>query len=100
MASNNQVLGVVLLVLGILILVGPLSLGPLVWLAAVAAIVLGIVVLVQKGRNSQALGIGLLVAGVLVLLLPRLAANLAGALNLVVGVLLVVVGLLKLLSKM
>lgn len=98
-SQNDTVIGVVMLVLGILLLLGPLSLGPLVWLAAVAAIVIGIVVLVQKGRNSMALGIGLLVAGILVLAFDRLAANIAGTLNLVVGVLLVIGGILKLMGK-
>lgn len=98
-STTETVIGVVLLLVGLLLLLGPLSLGPLVFVAAVAAIVIGIVVLVSKGRNAMPLGIGLLVVGILVLGFDRLAANLAGALNLVVGVVLVVAGLLKLTGK-
>jgi hypothetical protein len=98
-STNDTVIGVVMLVLGILLLLGPLSLGPLVWIAAVAAVIIGIVILVQKGRNSMAMGIALIVIGILVLAFDRLAANIAGTLNLVVGVLLVIGGILKLMGK-
>ncbi len=98
-SSSDTIVGVVMLVIGILLLLGPLSLGPLVFVAAVAAIVIGIVVLVQKGRNSMMLGIVLIAAGVLVLVFDRLAANIAGTLNLVVGILLLVAGILKLMGK-
>ena len=98
-STNDTVIGVVMLVLGILLLLGPLSLGPLVWIAAVAAIVVGIVILVQKGRNSMPIGLVLIVLGVLVLAFDQLSRNIAGTLNLVVGVLLVVGGILKLMGK-
>lgn len=85
--DSNQILGFILMVLGILIALGVLGFGGLLALAgAIAAIVLGILVLMGKSRGSTAYGIGLIAVGALVLLAPVLLKTVAFAINLVAGI--------------
>jgi uncharacterized membrane protein len=95
--STDQVIGVVLIVLGILIALGKLGNGfaVLVWVGAVAAIVVGILVLLGKTKGSQLYGILLIVAGALVLGSPYFLSGLTFVLNLVVGILVVLAGVMK-----
>lgn len=101
--TNDQVLGIILIVLGVIVLAGWLS-GVLVTLAAVALIVVGILILLGKMRGSQAVGIVCLVVGVVLLLpwIPFVSAIL-GALErllfVVIGVILLVYGILKVARK-
>jgi hypothetical protein len=97
--TTDQVLGIVLIVLGLLIALGKLGLGFLVLVGAVAAIVVGILVLLGKSKGSQAFGIALIVAGALVLGSPYFLFGITFIVNIVVGILVAVAGLLKLESK-
>ncbi|HUR63592.1 MAG TPA: hypothetical protein VM241_03835 [Candidatus Thermoplasmatota archaeon] len=98
--SNNQVTGIVLIVLGILALAGWLS-SLIILAAGVILLVYGIVVLLGKARSSHLVGILCVVAGALLILgyFPLLG-TLVHALTVVIGVVLIVVGVLKLLGKM
>jgi hypothetical protein len=101
--SNDQVLGIILIVLGVIVLAGWLS-GALITIAAVALIVVGILILLGKMRGSQLVGVLCLVFGILLLfpVIPGLGSIL-GALErivfIVIGVLLVVYGILKVAQK-
>jgi hypothetical protein len=101
--TNDQVLGIVLIVLGVVVLAGWLS-GVLVTVAAIALIIVGILILLGKVRGSQLAGILCLVFGVLLLfpVIPGLGTVL-GALErlvfIVIGVILLVYGILKVAQK-
>ena len=90
--DKDRLVGVLLIVAGALIALGFLSLGPLVVIAAVAAIVIGILVLARKMAGSQLFGICLVVAGALVVAMPYLQSGLTFIVNVVVGVILIVMG--------
>lgn len=95
-SDTNQIIGIVLMVLGVLIAIGVLGFGGLIALAgAIAAIVLGILVLAGKSRGSTGYGVALIVVGALVLLAPRLFATVAVAINLVAGILVAYLGYRK-----
>ncbi|MEK6984774.1 MAG: hypothetical protein AABX89_00100 [Candidatus Thermoplasmatota archaeon] len=95
--DSDQVIGIVLLVLGVLIAVGILGFGGLLVLfGAVAAIVLGVLVLAGKSRGSTAYGVTLVALGVAVLAFRFLFSALATVANIAAGILLIVLGVLKL----
>ena len=102
--KNDQILGIVLVVLGILVLLGFLG-GVIVLLAAIALIVYGILILMGKARGATWVGVLCLVLGIL-LLAPRIPVisdvlgALAGILVIVIGAILLIVGILKLIGKM
>ncbi|MCA1811640.1 MAG: hypothetical protein LC623_06475 [Halobacteriales archaeon] len=98
--TNNQVTGIVLIVLGALALAGWLN-AAVILVAGIFLLVYGIVVLLGKARSSQLIGILCIVAGAILLLgkLPFLA-GIIDVLMTIIGVLLIVVGILKLLGKM
>lgn len=101
--SNDQVLGIVLIVLGVIVLAGWLS-GVLVTIAAIALIVVGILILLGKMRGAAWQGVLCLVIGILLLfpVIPGLGSVL-GALErvvfVVIGIVLLVVGILKVAQK-
>ncbi len=98
-SSLDTGIGIGLIVVGAASLLGWLNLGFLVTLAAIAAIVVGILVLMGKFRGSQLMGILLLVTG-LVLLVPNVVGDsLGNIITTVAAALLVVLGILKLLGK-
>jgi hypothetical protein len=98
--TNNQTTGIILIVLGALALGGWLS-HFIILAAGIILLVYGIIVLMGKARSSHLVGILCVVAGALLVLgyFPLLGA-LVGALTTVVGIVLIVVGILKLLGKM
>lgn len=98
-SRNDLIIGALLIALGILVAIGRLGLGWAVVLAAVAAIVLGIFMLTQRRRESPTVAIVLIALGAIVLLSDRFMEGLVQVLNVAVGVLLVVGGILKVESK-
>ena len=97
--STDQVFGIVFLVLGILALVGYFS-GIIILVAGIAAIVLGILILMGKRSGSTLLGaISLALGIVLVAVRIPFLDDVARLLTIVVGVILVVVGTLKLTGR-
>ncbi len=97
--DKDKVIGIVLLVLGILFVVGFIDIPYLDELVAVAALVAGVLVLIHKLRGPQWLGITLIVVGALMLVTPWLsflAGTIAALLNLAIGVVLIVLGVLRL----
>jgi len=97
--QTDQIIGVVLIVLGALIALGKLGLGWLVLVGAIAAIVVGILILLGKTKGSQVFGILLIVGGALVLGMPYLFSGLAFILNLVIGILVIIAGVMKFESR-
>ncbi len=94
--STDQTIGVVLIVLGALVALGFLGFGgALVLVGAVAALVLGVLVLAGKSSGSSAYGITLVALGVAVLAFHFLFIALAIVANAVLGLLLIAVGYLK-----
>jgi membrane-bound ClpP family serine protease len=98
-AQRDPIIGAILIAIGILVALGGISLGWVVDLAGIAAIVLGIVLLVQRRRESPTVGILLVIIGIAVLGSDLLRGGLATVLNVAVGVVLVLAGLLKVQSK-
>jgi hypothetical protein len=101
--SNNQIVGLVLVVLGALLLLGWLHIPFLGTIIGVILVVLGVLALVGSGpmRKNAVLGVVLVVLGVLILV-PGLGIGyaLASLVQTVVAILLIVVGILKLMDKM
>lgn len=101
--TNDQVLGIILIVLGVIVLAGWLS-GVLVTIAAIALIVIGILILLRKMSGSTVAGVVCLVIGILLLfpVIPGLGSVL-GALErivfIVIGIVLLVYGILKVAQK-
>lgn len=101
--SDNQVVGIVLIVLGLLILLGWFG-GLLLTLVAVALIVYGILVLIGKARGSTLTGVLCLVLGILLLapgipVISQVLGALERAALIVIGVVLLVLGILKVANK-
>ena len=98
-STMDTVLGIVLIVLGAAALLDWLDLGFIVTIAAVAAIVVGILVLMGKFSGSTVFGVVLIIVGVL-LLAPNLIGNVLGSLlETIAAVVLLVLGILKLMGK-
>lgn len=101
--SNDQVAGIVLVVLGILVLLGYLG-GLIILVGAIALIVYGILILIGKAGGATWVGVLCLVLGIL-LLGPRipfvsdLVGGAAHILVIIIGVILLVLGILKLARK-
>lgn len=101
MGSNlNTAVGVTLIVVGLLVLVGRFSLSPVFFLAGLILLVLGILVLAKKLPGSNWLGIGLLLVGLLLLWpgfkVPSALQAVFDALEIVIGIVLIVFGVLRL----
>ncbi len=98
-STTDTAIGVILIVVGAASLFGWLNIGFIVTLAAIAAIVVGVLVLMGKFSGSSLMGIVLLGAGIL-LLVPNVVGDALGnVLSTVAAVVLVVLGVLKLMGK-
>ena len=98
--SQNQIIGVLLIVAGILLAFTGIV-GPLLFVGAIAAIVIGVLILVNVMKGSQLMGVLAIVIGVCILLaryIPGLG-EVIGIMSLVAGILLIVLGILKLMGK-
>ena len=98
-ADTDKILGVVLIVLGVLVAVGPLSVSWLVTVGALVAIVVGVLILAKQIRGQANVAVLLIVLGVLALGVPFLKDVISTIVNIVVGVVLVVLGVTKLQRK-
>jgi hypothetical protein len=99
LATADLVIGIVLVVLGGLALLGWLDLRWLVTVAAIAAIVVGILVLIGRTRGNTVLGVLLIVIGIVLLVPNFLRDELGSAIATIGAVLLLILGILKLLGK-
>jgi hypothetical protein len=101
--SSNQIVGIVLLVLGLLLLLGWIGIPFLGTIIGIVLVVVGVMALIGAGpmKKNVVLGVVLLVLGVLVLV-PWLGigAGLGHLLETIVAIALVVVGILKIMDKM
>lgn len=101
-STNDTVIGIVLLVLGLLLLLGWLDIPFLSTIIGVVLVVLGILALVGSGPmpKNPLLGVVLVVLGVLVLV-PMLGIGgaLASLIETIVAIVLIVAGILKLVGK-
>jgi uncharacterized membrane protein HdeD (DUF308 family) len=96
----NLILGVVLIVLGILVLTGNIYLGPIVTVAGILLIVVGVLMLINRLPGGTVLAVVAIVLGAL-LLIPNNVMPEVGArvLQLTIGVILLVYGILKVAGK-
>ncbi len=98
-SSKDQAIGIVLVVVGALALLGWLNLGWIVTVAAVVAVVVGIMILAGSFDGSQLMGIILLAVGILLLVPNFVGAALGNALSTIAAVVLLALGVLRLLGK-
>jgi hypothetical protein len=98
-SETDTLVGVVLLVLGGLALFGWLNFDWVVTVAAVAAIIVGILILTNTIKGTQVMGLVLLAVGIL-LIVPNFLKEIVGSVvSTVLAVLLVLLGILKLMHK-
>ena len=101
--STNQIVGILLIVLGAVLLLGWLNIPYLGTIVGIVLVVLGIMALVGAGpmAKNMVLGVVLVILGVLCLI-PRLGIGgaIGGLLETIVAIVLIVVGILKLIGKM
>lgn len=103
--SNQQIVGIVLAVLGALLLLKWLSIPYLATIIAVALIIVGILILMKKFQGAPWMGWTAIVLGALVVLsdlpfMQSLGNTVASLLTTAVAVILIVVGVMKYLGKM
>lgn len=101
-STADIVVGVLLIIIGILFLLGEVGVPFLQEILAIAAIVVGVLMLMGKVRGAQWMGIALVILGVIMLAtswLDFLTGTLANVINIILGVLLVVFGVLKLMGR-
>lgn len=101
-ANTNLVLGIVLVVLGILVLTGNFPfLSAIIYLAGIALIVVGILMLLKKMAGGTVLGVAAIVAGALLVIPAQFLGGgvIANVLHITIGVVLLVFGILKLSQK-
>lgn len=100
LARPNLIIGSALLVIGALILIGEFSLREVVPFIGIVLIVAGILMLLRAMPGGLIVGIAVLVLGILLQVnhidIPHVDW---GIVNLVVGIVLVVMGVLKLLGR-
>lgn len=97
---TNLILGIVLIVIGVLVLSGNLGLGWLIWVAGVGLLVVGILVLLKKMPGGPIVGVAAIVLGALIVLPTNLLGQLASdIIQLAIGVVLLVYGILKLTGR-
>lgn len=102
-STMDLVVGVILIIVGVLFLMGEVGIPFLPQILAIVALVVGILMLMGKMRGPQWLGIALVVVAVLVLATPWLdflAGTVASVINIVVGIVLIVIGVLKVMGRM
>ena len=101
--SNSQIVGIVLLVLGLLLLLGWIGIPFLGTIIGIVLIVVGIMALVGAGpmAKNTVLGVVLVVLGVL-LLVPQLGLGhaIGSLLETIIAIVLIIVGVLKIANKM
>ena len=99
MATNkfDVILAIVLIVLGILVLVGELSIPLLPTIIGILLIVVGVLMLLKK--QNAILSVVLIVLGILTLTINQFAEAVSTASNVVIGVVLLALGILKLMNK-
>jgi hypothetical protein len=101
--STNQVVGILLIILGAVLLLGWLNIPFLGTIVGIVLVVLGILALMGAGPmpKNMVLGIVLVILGILVLI-PDLGIGrgLGDLVELIVGIVLIIVGVLKLAGKM
>ena len=105
MASNNQIVGWLLIILGALLLLGWLDIPYLTEIIAIALIIVGILILIKSIGGPTWLAIVLIVLGAVVLLkglpfMSDIGHTLGAVIDTIVAVLCIVVGALKVMNKM
>lgn len=101
-ATADIIVGVLLLVLGILVLIGALGIPYFTLILGIAAIVFGVLMLIGRVRGGNVGGIILLAVGIILVAtnwLREVTAVIETVANIVVGVVLVLMGALKLMGK-
>lgn len=100
MANNNTILGIVLIALGALILLGFLDIPFLTEILAVAAIVVGILILMGKMAGSSTLAVIVIILGALLLFSNPIGSAISQVvgtiLDIIIGVALIILGILRL----
>jgi hypothetical protein len=101
--STNQIVGIILIVLGAVLLLGWLNIPFLGTIVGIALIVLGIMALMGSGpmAKNMVLGVVLLILGVLCLI-PWLGIGgaIGSLIETIVAIVLIVVGIMKVAGKM
>lgn len=101
--KQSMILGIVLIVLGALLLLNKIGLGSLVPFIGIVLIVVGILMLLGKIGGGTVLGIVVLVLGILLqgrwIGVPGIASDVIATANLVIGIVLIVLGVLKLAGR-
>src|ERR1041385_5817310 len=102
--NNNQILGIVLLVLGILLLLGWLHIAYLILILGVLLIVVGVMILMGSLRGAKWLGVVALVLGILLVLrdvpgVTWISNQVGDLLVTVIAVILIVLGIMKIIEK-
>ena len=101
--STNQIVGILLIVLGVVLLAGWLNIPYLGIIVGIVLVVLGVMALIGAGPMSKnvVLGAVLLVLGILCLIPALGMGNAIGALlETIVAIILIVVGIMKVAGKM
>lgn len=102
-SQNDTILGIVLIVLGALILLGFLDIPFLTEIAAIIAIVVGVLMLMGKFRGATWIAVTLIILGILLLAsnpLGRVLSGIVGTiLDILIGVVLLILGILKLMGR-
>ena len=102
-STLDLVVGIAMIVLGVLMVLGELSINALLPYAGIVLIVLGIIILIGRLPGGILLGLVALIAGILLVTnffdLPREVAQAMGIVNLILGIVLIVLGVLRLLGK-
>lgn len=101
--NNDQIVGIILIVLGALMLFGGLS-DVLLMVVAIALIVVGILILMRRLKGPAWLGVTCLVIGILALLpnygpVEKAVEGVLGIVVVVVAVILIVIGIMKLIQR-
>ncbi len=98
-STQDLVLGIVLTILGVLMLIDRLKVPYLAEIAAIALVVVGVLMLMGRMRGKQCIAIVAIVAGIVIILVGQFAAAVGALLNIALGVLLLIAGILKLVGK-
>jgi hypothetical protein len=101
--STNQIVGILLIVLGVVLLAGWLNIPYLGIIVGIVLVVLGVMALIgaRPMAKNMVLGVVLLILGILCLIPALGMGNAIGALlETLVAIVLIVVGILKLIGKM
>ncbi|HLE48101.1 MAG TPA: hypothetical protein VI818_07375 [Candidatus Thermoplasmatota archaeon] len=106
MVTSNKmdlILGIVMLVLGILIITGNFSFGPIVMVVGIALIVLGVLMLIKRIPGGTLIGVVAIVLGALLVIPDQTFGDplkpFVSVAHIVIGVLLIVFGVLKIMGK-